>query len=312
MVVNAMSDFIEENNFSSLDDEWMRKLRDKFIIAVYGNEQEKESVYEGIGYCYQCYAPASLYKYYSDSTRNLENVMNNKMWYSAPSKFNDIFDCDIIVDEEKVSKSILEMCPSMKGMRVGSPMWKSFKADIRRSIKTTQDMFTRMRSEMGIACLSELDDSLLMWAHYANNHAGMCVEYELLEINHQLLFTPIPIIYSEERVSFNSFDTSTVERDATKMFVESLTTKSPDWSYEKEWRIIRDDGACGERWDIEEKGALLDMIKPSSIVLGYMAKPEFEKTVQSYCNENRINLFKMQKDSKMFKLVKTPLLEFDD
>lgn len=301
-----------EFNQVNPDNDWMKKLRDKLIIAVYGSEEEKESVYEGIGYCYQCYAPASLYKYYSDSSRSLENIKNNKMWYSAPSEFNDVFDCDIMVDAKNIEESILEMCPSMRGIRVGSPMWKSFKADIRKGIKTTQDMFTQMRSEMGIACLSELDDSLLMWAHYANNHCGMCVEYELLEINRQLSFTPVPIIYSQERVCFNSFNTSTVERDATKLFVESLTTKSPEWGYEKEWRIIRDDSACGDRWDTEGKGALLDMIRPSSIILGCMAKPEFEKSVYSYCEERKINLFKMQKDSKTFRLVKIPLLQFDD
>lgn len=299
-------------NQINLGDDWMKKLRDKLAIAVYGNKEEKETIYEDIGYCYQCYAPASLYKYYSDSSQNLENVMNNKMWYSTPSEFNDVFDCDIMIDAKKLEESVLEMCPGMRGIRVGSPIWKSFKADIKKGIKTTQDMFMQMRSEMGIACFSELDDSLLMWAHYANNHRGMCVEYELLEINRQLLFTPVPVIYSEERVCFDYFNTSTVERDATRMFVNSVTTKSSEWSYEKEWRIIRDNGACGDCWNIEEKGALLDMIRPTSVTLGCMAKQEFEKSVYSYCKENKINLFKMQKDSKLFKLVKIPLLQFDD
>ncbi len=39
-----------------------------------------------------------------------------------------------------------------------------------------------------IACLTETEDSLLMWSHYANNHCGMCVEYDLLSINEQLKF----------------------------------------------------------------------------------------------------------------------------
>lgn len=106
-------------------------------------------------------------------------------------------------------------------------------------------MFAQMRSAIGIACLSELDDSLLMWAHYANNHRGMCVEYELLEINKQLKFTPVPIIYSEERVCFNSLNLSEIEKDTTKIFIESLTSKSPEWNYEKEWRTVRPDEQRG-------------------------------------------------------------------
>ena len=296
----------------SKETDWMRKLRDKLIIATCGRDQEKQDVYENIGYCYQIYAPASLYKYYSDKPQNLEAIKNNKMWYSAPSKFNDVFDCDITVDEKKIFESISQMCPSVQGMRVGSPMWKTLKNEAKTAAKGMRQMFEKMRSEMGIACFSELDDSLLMWAHYANNHCGMCVEYDLLEINQQLLFTPVPIIYSEERICFDSLNTSTAEQSTTKIFIESLTTKSPEWSYEREWRIIRDDGACGDQWDVANGGALLNMICPSSIILGCMAKSDFEKEVHTYCEQNKINLFKMNKDSKKYKLLKTPLLQFDD
>lgn len=100
---------------------------------------------------------------------------------------------------------------------------------------------------------NDLYDSLLMWAHYANNHRGMCVEYELMEINKQLGFSPVPVIYSDRKVKFNSINQDAVETDTTRNFIESLTSKSPEWSFEKEWRIIRDDGACGKNWDIEKK-----------------------------------------------------------
>ena len=302
---------MEMNQFDQEND-WKRKLRDKLAVILSGTEAEKEALYADIGYCYQCYAPASLYKYYSDSLRNLENVKNNKMWYSSPIHFNDVFDCEITTDEKKLFESTLQMCPSVQNVRVGSPVWKNLKAETRKSAKEMQDLFAGMRSGIGVSCLSESDDSLLMWAHYASNHCGMCVEYELLEINSQLKFTPVPIIYSEERICFNSLNTTTVERDTTKMFLESLTTKSPEWSYEKEWRIIREDSACGSQWDDTKKGALLNIVRPSSIILGCMAKPEFEKEVYTYCNENKINLFKMQKDPQKYRLLKTSLLQFDD
>lgn len=292
--------------------DWMKRLRDKLIIVICGDQAEKESVYADIGCCYQCYAPAFLYKYYSDSPQNLESVKNNKMWYSAPSKFNDVFDCDITIDEKRIFDSILKMCPSAQSVRAGSPMWLTLKGQAKQSAKTMSELFSRMRSEMGIACLSESDDSLLMWAHYANSHRGMCVEYELLEINQQLMFTPVPIIYSEDRVCFDSLNTSTIEEDTTRLFLENLTTKSPQWSYEKEWRIIRDDSACGDDWDSDKKGALLNMIRPRSIILGCMANPDFEKQVYTYCDKNRINLFKMERDSQKYQLIKKPLLQFYD
>ena len=301
--------YVEDMN---QDEEWKKQLREQFVILMTGSEQEKQALYANVGYCYQCYAPAKVYKYYSDTNLNLEALRDNKMWYSAPCAFNDVFDCEVTVDEGKLFNSIMQTYPGMQGVRIGSPMWIKMKAQANSSAKEMRNMFTQMRSQMGITCLSELDDSLLMWAHYAINHYGMCVEYELMEINRQLQFTPVPIIYSEERVCFDSLNVETIEKDITKVFLESLTSKSPEWGYEKEWRIIRDDGACGDRWNAEKKGALLDMIRPTSVILGCMAKPEFSKAVQEYCEENQINLYKMERDPKAYRLVKVPVLEFDN
>ena len=299
-------DIVQDNT-----DDWKRSLRDKLVMALVANEQEKRAIYMNVGFCYKCYAPASLYKYYRGIPRDIDSIKNNKMWYSAPCIFNDVFDCDVVVDEDKIFDSIKQMAPSIQGMRVGSPMWRDLKAQAKRSRRGLQTMFDKMRSEMGIVCLSESEESLLMWAHYANNHHGLCVEYDLLEINEQLQFTPVPVIYSPERVCCESLHSKTVERDMTKLFIESLTSKSPEWSYEKEWRIIREEVACGDRWDIEKRGALLDSVRPRSVILGCMADTELEKSMVEYCKTERIDLYKMRKDEKVYGLRKDPVLQFD-
>ena len=136
------------------------------------------------------------------------------------------------------------------------------------------------------------------------------MEYELLEINKQLRFTPIPVIYSENRVRFNNLSQETMDTGAMKVFIESLTSKSPEWSYEREWRIVRDNSACGDKWDKEKKGALLDMIRPKSVILGCMAEREFEKNVRSYCEDNRVDLYKMEKDEARYQLRKVSVLQY--
>ena len=76
-------------------DDWKEKIRSAFISAFSGNPQENIQVYTEVGYYYMCCAPSSLYKYYSDRQEKLETVKHNKMWYSAPCNFNDVFDCDM-------------------------------------------------------------------------------------------------------------------------------------------------------------------------------------------------------------------------
>lgn len=301
-----MPDCKEFNN-----EDWKTILRSELITGILGNQQEKNDAFAQIGYYYTCFAPAFLYKYYSDDPQKLETVKLCKMWYSAPCNFNDVFDCDISIDEQEVFNSALQMAPDKRGIRSGSPMWRQLKQTVGKEIRSLRTTFDHMKTTTGIACLSESDDSLLMWAHYANNHSGICVEYELLKINQQLHFSPIPVIYSNERPSFRSISQNIIRANSTSLFIEGLSTKSPEWGYEKEWRIIRDDSACGINWDTQQKGALLDMIRPASVILGCMAKPEFESTVHEYCKEFKVNFYKMEKAPNQYQLNRKSILEFD-
>lgn len=293
-------------------DEWKESLRYELIKAFFVNEENREAIYSKIGEYYMCCAPAYLYKYYRDDISKLNTIKSNKMWYSAPIEFNDVFDCDISIDKKEIFNSSLSLVKDKRTVREGSPMWRQLNKTISEAVKNLQQSFENMKSSMGIACLSEEYDSLLMWAHYANNHRGICVEYDLLEINKQLTFSPVPMIYSERKNYLTSIDQISTDEDTTKVFVESITTKSPEWSYEKEWRIIRDDVACGSAWSSEKRGALLNMISPKSIILGCMTKSEFAEEVRKYCEDCKINLYKMEKDNSLYRLNKVPILQFNE
>lgn len=290
-------------------DEWKIVLRSEILAAMTVTPTEKEHAYGKIGYYYQNRAPASLYKYYDDTPEKFTTIKNNKMWYSAPCNFNDVFDCDIPIDSEKIFHSALTMAPC--NIKQGSPTWRNLKAEVSKGIKVLSNEFVKLKKEMGVSCFSESSGSLLMWAHYAHNHRGICVEYNLLEIKNMLDFTPIPVIYSEERTCFDSLNSQNIEKDAFKVFIHSLTSKSPEWNYEKEWRIIRDQKACGDRWNTDKKGALLEMVRPKSITLGCAANPEFEQEIRDYCSSNKINLYKMEKDPIQYRINKKVILDFD-
>ena len=293
-------------------DEWKIALHTEFLTAMTGNPVEKVHACEKVGYYYQCCAPASLCKYYGDIPEKFDAVQNNKMWYSAPCNFNDVFDCEISVDDKKVFNEALKFFPDKRGIRPGSPAWKKIRATIHQQLRVLKDQFDDLRTTTGVSCLSESNDSLLMWAHYANNHRGICIEYDLLEINSALKFTPVPVIYSEKRTCFDFLNPQNMEYDVQQLLIRSLTSKSPEWRYEKEWRIIQDHKACGDQWNADKKGALLEMIRPNAIYLGCAAKPEFEKEVKEYCLKSRINLYKMEKDPIQYKLNKKIILKFGE
>ncbi len=42
-----------------------------------------------------------------------------------------------------------------------------------------QNVSAGVRASLGVICFSERSDSLLMWSHYADNHNGICIEFDI-------------------------------------------------------------------------------------------------------------------------------------
>ena len=96
------------------------------------------------------------------------------------------------------------------------------------------DLFSRY---WRIICASSVFDSILMWSHYAENHAGIVLEFDTAEAP----FTNIDkeciaeVIYSEKKANYSHFDK--VARFRKEMFAVAAT-KATDWAYEKEVRVF--------------------------------------------------------------------------
>ena len=116
------------------DDSWKQSLQSEIITALTESGQTQNHALEQVGYYYQCCAPAFLYKYYRDQPLNLNSVMSNKMWYSAPRNFNDAFDCDIAIDEQAIFNNLLPAISGGKTIRKGSPAWIQLKSNLHKQI----------------------------------------------------------------------------------------------------------------------------------------------------------------------------------
>lgn len=257
-----------------------------------------------VGEIYSCYAPKSLFKYYRGNDLDIDAIEGHKMWYSIPAYFNDPFDCSFYVDLNKCFNNIIDSDVSLREACKGNcDKRNELLAIIRKddSVQNGIDIFeselTKMKGEMGVACLSERNDSNLMWGHYANSHRGICVEYELAAFNQQLGFTPVPILYSENKIVLENL---LFERKICSFLIKSLCSKSKEWRYEHEWRILRDKEACGDRW--RENGALLDTVKPKAIYLGCKCEEGIKARLKSICNNQGIPIYRMQTDEQEFKL----------
>ena len=297
-----MANFENENNI-----EWKKELRSEIITAFI--EKENQMIYDKIETHYNNgIVQTSLYKYYKDEKRNFENVKSNKIWCSVACNFNDVFDCNISIDEKSFTKSTFQQVNNEE-LPEGTPYYYVLEKT-EKHINNIKSAFKSVIEQMGVSCFSESCQLLLMWAHYANNHCGFCVEYDMVKIVEKYCIGLIPIMYSDKRVTLKSFDIKNMHKDMFKLFIKSASSKSKEWNYEKEWRILlpytvfkKDD------WH-EKEGGLIDMIPPSSIILGCQATSDFENQVKEYCENSKINLYKMEKDEYEYKLNRKPILEF--
>ena len=89
--------------------------------------------------------------------------------------------------------------------------------------------------QMGVCCFSDTYESDVMWAHYAGEYRGICVQYSTHD-----LCDGLPDVYAV-RVQYD-VQTPVLRADETpdreEAAIKALSSKKSDWYYEREWRFL--------------------------------------------------------------------------
>lgn len=127
------------------------------------------------------------------------------------------------------------------------------KKNVQEWCENWQDSNKKMRESVFDLCLVEEYDNDAMWGTYSDNCTGFCIQYEIepnSELGVMTLANIFPIYYGEkEKIRFvdllmhgmlNSDGEMVIggitKSDYEKMHISSYT-KSPIWSFQKEWRV---------------------------------------------------------------------------
>jgi len=183
----------------------------------------------------------SLFKYMSFD-KGFHALEHEMVSFSTPLEFNDPYDCSsslVDVSDELVLK-MLSISENLKFLPSGFD--KS--ADGLSFIKHMKDVpmknaIDKVLKRVKIACFSEKKHNLLMWSHYSRNHTGICIEFDVAKLIAHLKRTEntpffLKVRYSSKRDSFSWSEIG----DADNL-VKWLKTKSIDWKYEKEVRLLK-------------------------------------------------------------------------
>jgi hypothetical protein len=249
-----------------------------------------------------------LYKYrnYTATTkkRTLEIIKKQEIFFAGIESFNDPFDGSVYLQfhgkineikaaqiraqytmnlkkEEKFEGITFEAAQKLVNEKITEEFIKN-----QVEIDARMDRIQKAHNSKGVLALSSKNDNILMWSHYTFNHKGVCFGFEFncdtlpiaKKVKYQTHYDDIwGWLYTDEEI---------VDR--------ILYSKSIDWGYEDEYRMIRE--------SIGVETFPLDSLK--EIVFGSMMSKEDKLEIIDECKKNGLNIIFKQSilDIKLFKI----------
>ena len=177
---------VDEKTFDL--EKWRREKPMDYLMAVYliNTAPNKNEVFSTIYNVTRLYIPDTLYKYFSLSEdpllnkKKFDTLLQKKVYMSTIKDFNDPFDGRAFYYNPNVLKR-----------------HKRLRLHKGRLI----DDFTAYI--LGASLTANGVNSMPMWAHYASNHTGFCVSYNMKH-NTALSSCTFPVQYTNQRLDITS------------------------------------------------------------------------------------------------------------
>ena len=206
--------------------------------------------------------PRTLYKFRSwqsdpkDPKKNHHRTLltERKLWVPTAADLNDPFDCcipfrfDLMPLNELVKRFENMLPPELsRAQRRQQAREKIRESGIRnkaRKRRTMLDWTRALRDKYGVLSFATVRDVPLLWSHYADAYRGYCIGIDIDQFMEVLKEH-----YHSTKISFqwawveyvNEFPVIVPSIDKygdLDGFLESFTTKSVFWDYEKEYRYV--------------------------------------------------------------------------
>lgn len=181
-----------------------------------------------------------LYKYVNIA--DLRRILGGSIRFTQPRAFNDPFELlpEIIVPAGEKERPI-SVSFDIRAQRQSAAIeqGEAIPDGCVSSDAMSRDVVHQLNQVIGILSLSKARDSLLMWAHYADQYAGSVVAFDRA---HDFFSDQIDVEYRSARPRRHLRDYLA----GTPIPVAELCVKSDQWAYEREVRVVRLLAECEE------------------------------------------------------------------
>lgn len=161
-------------------------------------------------------------------------------------------------------------------------------------------------NNIGILSLSGNKDNLVMWAHYANSHKGIVLEFERNHwfFNDLRLPKYAEVLNRLEKVTYISRENRKSINSNEYFSKETFLTKSKDWEYEDEYRMSVYVETNDEYFDGININFPNDLL--TGVYLGNKIDTGTKDYILNLSNKNEwkhLNIFQMEIDETAYKLL---------
>lgn len=221
-----------------------------------------------------------FYKFTTMATARLI-LESGKFRYSSPASFNDPFDIqtelyfqfdiaalpglvtdevdalvcgrrvEVLDDKSDWCKAILLLQEQHKKGNyrrehldfLVKPLMQYLSGVIEDTRKKYNDHWGELLKTIRVFCVSEHNESVLMWSHYAKYHTGVCFKLKVMPEKDNPLCAAKKVVYLSEPPSFFSvedwIDSVVMDKEVafTDLYHRYPLSKSDIWGYENEWRV---------------------------------------------------------------------------
>ncbi len=239
--------------------------------------------------------PPYIFRFRGNTDRTIDEIVNNYIFFPDRNSLNDPYDSShelvyLTKNPEATNELFRLVSKSITDIEVKRYFESEYSSD--KLQKFANQRIENFILEFGIACFSMYIMNLPLWANYANNHKGVCLQFNS-DIDKDFFSVLGPVFY-EDNLNPLEFSPILSEKDIGKIFFR----KGKNWEYEKEIRLLND-----------FKGkAKFDKCALRNVILGYNADNEYVVKVVSAVKKNyrHVGVYQMEKPTKInkFTLIK--------
>ncbi|WP_224489567.1 DUF2971 domain-containing protein [Robertkochia flava] len=238
--------------------------------------------------------PPYIFRYRQNTERTLDEIANNYIFFPDRDSLNDPFDSSHDLVYLTRNPDATKILHQLVSERISEPTLKK-QFDTKFNLDMLQELahekIKEFILEFGIACFSKHYMNLPLWASYANNNQGVCIQFD--SSADKDFFSVLGPVHYEEELDSLEFSPLTNISDMGKIFFR----KGKAWEYEKEVRLVKDTTG---KLKFNKKAL-------RNIIMGYHSEPDFIHQIIETVRDNyeHVGVYKMELPTQLGKITLT-------